>query len=158
MLFPDTMIEPVEAIREYDFGVFENKQIQQLKDDPQYQEWVRGGMVATPPQGEDKEAFYRRLRQGFEQLLQDMMSLKLHDAAVVTHGGVIMALLTMYGYPRRKPLDWQVGSGRGYTALITPQIWSGGKVFEVFDPLPYGCGAASLEDYTLVEMEPHDPK
>lgn len=38
---------------------------------------------------------------------------------------------------------------------VTPQIWSGGKVFEVFDPLPYGCGGAS-EDYDLVEIEPRD--
>ena len=155
MLFPDTLTESVDAIKEYNFGAFENKQIEQLKNDPQYQEWVSGGMVAAPPQGEDKEAFYHRLRHGFESILDDMMAYKIHDAAVVTHGGIIMALLTMYGYPRRKPLDWQVGFGKGYTALVTPQIWSGGKVFEVFDPLPYGCGGAS-EDYDLVEIEPRD--
>lgn len=153
MLFPDTDIQSVEKIKEYNFGIFENKKMDELKDDPAYQSWISGGMVATPPNGEDKEAFYHRLRHGFEDILQDMMQKKLHQAAVVTHGGVIMSLLTIYGYPRRKPLDWQVGSGKGYTALITPQIWSGGQVFEVFDPLPYGSAAYS-EDYDLVEIAP----
>lgn len=36
-----------------------------------------------------------------------MMQLKIYDAAVITHGGVIMGLLAMFGYPKRKPLDWQ---------------------------------------------------
>ncbi len=155
MIFPDTMLQPIDHIREYDFGIFENKTMDQLKEDPDYQNWIAGGMVGTPPQGEDKEAFYRRLRHGFEEILQDMMSRKIHQAAVVTHGGVIMALLTIYGYPRRKPLDWQIDPGKGYTALITPQIWAGGEVFEVFDPLPYGCVALTRDtDYDIVEITP----
>lgn len=154
LLFPDTLIQPIEKLKEYNFGIFEDKTIADLKDNPEYQSWVAGGMVSTPPQGENKEEFYHRLRHGFEELLSDMMKSQIHKAALVTHGGVIMALLTMFGYPRRKPLDWRLDCGKGYTALITPQIWSGGEVFEVFDPLPYGCGSASLNDYDVIEITP----
>ena len=154
MLFPDILTEPVENLKEYNFGIFENKTMDELKDSPAYRDWISGGMIGTPPEGEEKEKFYHRLRHGFESVLNDMMRLKIHEAAMVTHGGVIMSLLTMYGYPRRKPLDWQVGAGKGYTALITPQIWAGGKVFEVFDPLPYGCGSNfGNAGYDIVEIE-----
>ncbi len=157
MLFPDTLIETVAGIKEYDFGIFVDKRMAELKDDPEYQEWIAGGMIATPPEGEDKEEFYHRLHHGFEDILSDMMKCKVHQAAVVTHGGVIMALLTMFGYPRRKPLDWQVDFGKGYTALITPQIWANGEVFEVFDPLPYGCGPIAYHDeYDVVEIAPEE--
>ena len=111
-------------------------------------------MVDTPVGGEDKQEFYLRLKRGFEKILADMMQLKIYDAAVITHGGVIMGLLAMFGYPKRKPLDWRVGNGKGYTALITPQIWAGGQVFEVFDPLPYGCAdVTSLTGYNIVEID-----
>ena len=157
MLFPDTLTEAVDQLKEYNFGIFENKTMAELKDDPAYCEWIAGGMVAAPPEGEEKESFYHRLRHGFSAVLNDMMGQHIHDAAIVTHGGVIMALLTMYGYPRRKPLDWQVDSGKGYTALITPQIWVGGEVFEVFDPLPYGCvNTTGISEYDIVEIDSTD--
>ncbi len=154
ILFPDILTESVDEIKEYDFGAFEDKTMSELQENADFQKWLADGMVGAPTGGEDRHAFYLRLQSGFEKILADMMKSKIFDAAVVTHGGVIMGLLSMFGYPRRKPLDWRVGSGKGYTALITPQIWAGGQVFEVFDPLPYGCAdTASSLDYDVVEID-----
>lgn len=154
ILFPDILTEPVDDMKEYNFGAFEDKTMLELQNNPDFQKWLASGMVDTPVGGEDKQEFYLRLKRGFDKILADMMQLKIYDAAVITHGGVIMGLLAMFGYPKRKPLDWRVGNGKGYTALITPQIWAGGQVFEVFDPLPYGCAdIASLTGYNIVEID-----
>ena len=91
---------------------------------------------AAPPQGEDKEAFYHRLRHGFESILDDMMAYKIHDAAVVTHGGVIMTLLTAFGYPKRELGSWSVENGKGYTILMSPQMWMRDNSFEIYDTVP----------------------
>lgn len=154
MLFPDTLTETVDDLREFDFGVLEDKTLAEVQKLPEYQKWVSEGMAGLPDGGEDKKAFEQRIRRGFAHLLEDMMKQKIYDAAAVTHGGIIMGLLTAYGYPRRKPLDWMVGNGKGYTVLVTPQLWMNGEVFEVFDPLPYGCGSVSrLDGYDIVDIE-----
>ena len=157
ILFPDCPAEPVDALREYDFGLFEDKSMPELADDPAFQAWTAGGMAAPPPGGEDRNEFDKRIRHGFAVVLDDMMKNRIFDAALVSHGGILMGLLAAYGYPRRKPLDWRIGNGKGYTVLVTPQLWMGGQVFEVFDPLPYGCeNTADMPDYDVVEIDDTD--
>ncbi len=151
-LFPDVMVEPIAALKEYDFGAFEDKTMSELAEDPAFQAWTADGMTAPPPGGEDRTAFDARIKQGFAIVLDDMMKRKIFNAALITHGGILMGLLAAYGYPRRKPLDWRIDNGKGYTALITPQLWMGGQVFEVFDPLPYGSSVAAA-DYQLLELD-----
>ena len=153
ILFPDIPAEPVADLKEYDFGLFEDKTMPELAGEPAFQAWTAGGMADPPPGGEDRFEFDKRIKRGFAAVLGDMMKNKIFDAALVTHGGILMGLLAAYGYPRRKPLDWRIDNGKGYTALITPQLWMGGQVFEVFDPLPYGSSPAPAMDYDVVEID-----
>ena len=58
------------------------------------------------------------------------------DAIIVTHGGVIMTLLAIYGLPQAKPFDWVMDGGYGYSIRITPMLWQRDKVSEVFQKIP----------------------
>ena len=58
-------------------------------------------------------------------------------AVIVTHGGVIMTLLSVYGLPQAQPYDWRMDNGFGYTLRITPGLWMRDKVTEVCDRIPY---------------------
>ena len=59
------------------------------------------------------------------------------EAAIVTHGGVIMTLLAVYGLPQAKPFEWAMENGCGYSIRITPLLWQRDKVCEVFSKRPY---------------------
>ena len=56
-------------LREMDFGEFEMRNYEELKDDPAYREWIsdKSGMT-PPPGGESIQQFAARIREGFEDL------------------------------------------------------------------------------------------
>jgi alpha-ribazole phosphatase len=57
-------------------------------------------------------------------------------SAVITHGGVIMALLAAFGLPEAPMHEWLTPSGCGYTIRITPSVWMRGQKFEVIAEIP----------------------
>lgn len=136
LIYPDTFLQKVDALREYDFGVFENQTLDQLKEDPDYRRWMESGMDAPPQGGESKEQFQERLDFGLNQIFLDMMSQDITSAALVTHGGVIMALLAKYGLPQRPELEWQTENGKGYTMMTYTQLWVRDRFAEVVGTVP----------------------
>ena len=59
------------------------------------------------------------------------------DAAIVTHGGVIMALLAAYGIPELPMHEWRTDNGCGFTLKVNVGLWMRGKKIEVFSKFPY---------------------
>lgn len=47
-----------------------------------------------------------------------------------------MTLLSVYGLPRAKSFEWVMDNGFGYSARITPMLWSRDKVMEVYRKIP----------------------
>lgn len=105
-------------LRECDFGTFENKNYQELDGNPAYQAWIDSGGVLPFPEGESMEQFKARCRRAFEEIVEETEKEKDLRAAIVAHGGTIMAILEEYGLPKRAYFDYQVKNGCGY--LLTP--------------------------------------
>lgn len=110
-------IVPVPALRECDFGEFENKNYQELNGNPAYQAWIDSGGTLPFPDGESPETFKRRCQAGFDKIAGSIRELPLR-AAVVAHGGTIMAVLERFGCPKKNYFDYQVKNGCGY--ILTP--------------------------------------
>ena len=72
----------------------------------------------------------------FESIVEGLMKTGSTECAVVTHGGVIMTLLAVYGLPQAKPFEWAMENGCGYSVRVTPMLWQRGKVTEVFSRVP----------------------
>lgn len=138
LIYPDMTPELVDNIREYDFGEFENKPIEELMQNEKFDHWLKSGWKETLEGAENLYAFHERIIKGLDAIIMDMMSRHISDAAVITHGGVIMQLLSMCGLPKRKPYEWGVGNGRGYTLLVNASLWGNNKMAEVFTAVPYG--------------------
>lgn len=111
LLYPDLEPIPVEGFRECRFGEFEYKNHQELSADPRYQAWIDSGGLLPFPGGEDRDAFCARCRAAFQALLDGPWEGR---AALVVHGGTIMAILSGFAHPRRDYFDYQVKNGRGY--------------------------------------------
>ena len=138
ILYPQMDPVPVDGLREYHFGVYENRSVEELKDDPGFLEWLSTNMAKAPEGGENMMEFGTRIREGLHEVILDMMHRKISDAAVVTHGGVLMSLLSMCGIPSRSAAQWSVDNGKGYAVLVNAALWGDSRRFEICDRLPYG--------------------
>ncbi len=136
LIYPDVFMEKIEEMREYDFGIFDGMPLEKLKNDPAFIQWAVNG-VGKPPKGEERDAFTRRIITGIQKILQDMMHLQIFDAALITHGGVLMTVLSGLCLPKKQPLEWACDPGHGYTLVTSAQMWSRDGLFEVYTPLPF---------------------
>ena len=116
-----------ENFREKDFGRFEGKNYEELKDDPGYQRWLDSNGTIPFPEGEGQETFFERTRLGFEQMMEHLMDLQCREAAFVVHGGTIMAVLSAFSQTGGEFYDWQVSNGSGYSAIAEEESWRQGK-------------------------------
>lgn len=83
------------------------------------------------------ERLFKRICSAFEKVVSELVASGETSAVVITHGGVIMNLLSVYGLPHAKPYDWQMDSGFGYSLRINTLLWQRDKVCEVYALAPY---------------------
>lgn len=98
---------------ETNFGVFEMKSYQELKDDPDFIAWCTGDNESNVPPGPGAESgkmLLTRVRSAFEDILKAN-----EDALIITHGGPI-ELLFMHYFPGEAENRYaaQPKNGEGY--------------------------------------------
>lgn len=131
VLYPDFEPLTVEELKEYDFGLFENKTAAELESNPNFIPWT-SGRLSAPPGGEDNSEFIKRICVGFNKIVLDMIESGLTESAVIMHGGAIMMLLGVSAVPRSKPIEWTADNGRGYSVRVTPSLYHKSGVIEVY--------------------------
>lgn len=136
IIYPN--IEPliIDQLSECHFGEWENKSAAELMNDELFKKWLAGDPSAKPPRGESNADFTRRICLIFENIVDGLIRTGTTDAVIITHGGVMTTLLSVYGLPQAKPFDWVCDNGFGYSLRITPMLWQRDKVAEVFDRIP----------------------
>lgn len=137
ILFPDRFIQKVDGLREMDFGEFEGKNVRDLAKAPAYKEWLKGGLDSCPPGGESLREMMLRSYKALEEIFFDMMNEGMTHCGIVTHGGIIMNMLSCFGLPKMKPMEFACEIGEGYEILITTQLWQNSGAFEILGKLPY---------------------
>lgn len=127
LIYPGQKIVTEPELRECDFGRFEGKTYEELKDDPAYIAWLESGGVLAFPEGEDQETFRSRCAEGVRRRLQKGITEKKKSIAFVVHGGTIMAALHRLAEGEHSFYDWQTGNGRGFLALAAEDEWQAGR-------------------------------
>lgn len=138
LLYPDCDPIAVPNLRECDFGEFEGKTADELAENPAYQAWT-SGKLDRPPGGESTADFTARVCAGFGEMMRHLMTTGETEAAVITHGGVIMSILTASALPQKPFYSWMCGNGRGYTVRVTPSLYLRSGVIEVIGEIPPGA-------------------
>ena len=111
LLYGDVPHAADAAFREMDFGAFEMRCYEELKNDPAYQAWIaRDNEVNVAPGGESGAIMTMRVLAGLDRLLKEN-----RDTLLVTHGGVIAAIMA-YLFPdeNKNRYEWQPDPGSGY--------------------------------------------
>lgn len=112
-LFPDVEPERFPSLREMNFGVFQGKTYQELKDVVEYQRWLDDFLHFIPPEGESFKQFSGRVMSGWEKLIDKVISGGLESPFIVTHGGVINYLLSQFAPNEKGFWDWKIAHGSG---------------------------------------------
>lgn len=69
ILFPDKIYTVIDEFHEMNFGSFEMKNYQELKDNAYYQRWIESNGTIAFPEGESRQEFVLRCMSGFDKML-----------------------------------------------------------------------------------------
>lgn len=94
--------------REVDFGLFEMHGYEELKDTAAYQTWLDGDNESNiPPNGESGTHMKKRVLAALSELHT--------DCVIVTHGGVITAIMEhLFPEEQKTRYEWTPAPGYGY--------------------------------------------
>ena len=138
LLYPGVRTLPLQDLREMAFGVFENRPITELAADPAFAAWMDPASQTVPEGAESREAFARRTDGMLMKLFEFMIKSQIHEAACVTHGGVILNMMARHVLPQRRPEDWMTDPGCGYSLRLDTAMWMRDHLAEAYDVVPLG--------------------
>lgn len=132
IIYPDVQKIIIEKLKEMNFGSFEGKNYEQLKDNLFYRRWIDesrgfsvdeineiyGDLVKEPIDNivlpEKKSSFSKRVIEGFEEIL--FASKDKEEIAIVAHGGDLMAI--MEGFSGEEYYNGMASCGEGFLVEI----------------------------------------
>ena len=112
ILYPsaDYSVEPL--LDEMNFGVFEMRHYDELKNDADFQTWITGdNMKNVCPGGESYEIHEKRSVEGFFEILKNAVQ----DVIIVCHGGTLMEVMsTLFPDEGDNRWYWSRQNGHGF--------------------------------------------
>ena len=82
--------------------------------------------------------FFNRTSSMLMKMFEYMLRTHTEEAACVTHGGVIMNMLSQHALPFRKPEEWMTDPGAGYSVRLDAEMWMRDHLAEAYDVVPHG--------------------
>lgn len=127
LIYPGQEISVEPMLRECDFGEYEQKTYEDLKNEPEYIRWMESGGMTAFPGGEEQELFRRRCEDGVKRWIARLLEDGADSAAFVAHGGTVMAVLSELAEDKHEFYHWQVENGGGYVAEVSEEEWRNGR-------------------------------
>lgn len=112
----DVPLMAVPELREIDFGDFEGRSYEDLKDDPVYAAWLDTNCEGPIPGGDFPDAFRDDVEVCFESLLETCRTERVERALVVSHGGVLGTILERFAEPEKHWYEYHFPCG-GFAVL-----------------------------------------
>ena len=123
MIYPNLTYLSCPEFRECDFGKYECKTYEELKDEKEYQKWIESEGAYPFPDGESREDFRKRCVEGMEMIMDHLIKESFEKVSLIVHGGTIMSILSTFDKTQRGFYDWQVTNGYGYQVTIDENLW-----------------------------------
>ena len=137
LIYPEKEPVIMQDLIEYDFGDFEGMTADELKDLDTFKDWISGAHPEEPvPFGESQKEFNDRICKCFIRIIEGIIKSGTRSTAIITHGGVIMSLMTAFAIPEAPMHEWLTPNGCGYTLRIDPSVWRMGQKLEAFAECP----------------------
>lgn len=111
----------VPELREIDFGDFEGRSYEDMKDDPAYTAWLDTNCEGPIPGGDFPDMFRDDVAVCFESLLETCRTEGVERALVVSHGGVLGTILERFVEPEKHWYEYNFPCG-GFA------VWKDGHI------------------------------
>ncbi len=147
ILYPDVKEKIIlENLRENCFGEFEGKTMEELKSNEHFASWLNPKSNYVPQGGESGSHFAQRTAQVLLHMMRHLAQNGISQAACVTHGGVIMSMLSQIALPRQDPQAWMCDNGCGFTLRADAGMLMRDGLVEVMESIPLGYRGPQGED------------
>ena len=137
-VFSSPLLRAVETANILFPGAAHQFTVHDLVHDEDFKKWITPGSGYLPEGAEPTEQFHARCADSLMKLFEYMIRMDVTEAACVTHGGVIMSMLSQRAVPTRRPEQWMADPGCGYTVQTDVQLWMRDKLVEAIDIVPFG--------------------
>lgn len=114
ILYPGQKAILCPGLAETDFGEFEGKTYEELKDQPAYLRFLESGGELPFPGGETREEMASRVTAAFWKTVEALRGEGCESAAFLFHGGPMMAVMSSL-VPDSGFYDWQCPNGDGWS-------------------------------------------
>lgn len=120
ILYPNIKYEILTGFSEYNFGDFEMKSYEVLKEKKEYINWITDeiGEVSCP-NGESKREYRDRVKNEFIDFIKRCEIENIESSVIVSHGGTIGTILELFYNKNKNFYEWQPKCGNGYKLIIT---------------------------------------
>jgi len=118
LLFPTNRLNLLPHLREMNFGQWEGKTYEDLKELSQYQRWLSDPTSYYPPGGESFMEFTHRVQTGWIRITEEILSGNVENCAIITHGGNIRFLLSEFAPVKNDFWSWQAPHDLGYELIF----------------------------------------
>ena len=112
----DVPLVAVPELREIDFGDFEGRSYEEMKDDPAYTAWLDTNCEGPIPGGDFPDAFRDDVEVCFESLMETCRTERVERALIVSHGGVLGTILERFAEPEKHWYEYHFPCG-GFAVL-----------------------------------------
>lgn len=135
ILFPNAKQIVCDDLREMDFGDFEGRTYDEMKDDAAYGAWLDSGCETACPNGESRAAFCERVCHAFEACVDEASAQGEALLVIVAHGGTQMAALSRFVLPHRDYYEWNAPNAGGF--VLDASQWRARRVLRVVKTVCY---------------------
>lgn len=105
-------------LKEMNFGDFELKSYEQLKNNVSYIKWIKDIEKNPIPNGENKIQFEKRVIIGFNEIFEYCYKNLFKNVVIISHGGVISSIMQYFFKENKNFYDWLPDYGRGYSIIF----------------------------------------
>jgi alpha-ribazole phosphatase len=95
ILFPGRKAYPIEEWREMNFGAYEGKNYEDLKNDSYYQKWIDSNGTLPFPEGESQQEYIKRCQRGLltaTKIIEEKIAREVADTAKTSSANEITEL------------------------------------------------------------------
>ena len=119
LVWPRTDFTVVDDLRETDFGPFEGKTHEELKDDDLYNKWIwEPDDPSIVPLVEDVVSCGLRATKALTFIVKDSRGKGFENIAIVSHGGTIMGMMARHGLPKHSYYSWRMDNCGGFIITV----------------------------------------
>lgn len=138
ILYPNETFEVIKEFSEYNFGEFELKSYEMLKEDKRYLNWILDkSKEVSCPNGESRRDFEKRMKRAMTDIVLRLQEENEEEALIVCHGGSIASILEIFEKDNLDFYNYQPKCGGGYKLKVEQDIYNLKKEFSGLDLKEY---------------------